>query len=155
MKVLDHHKAAGWRIRTGHPRDLAGIERVFTDCLEDFPWRGPIAAEIQRLRRTLIAANLFVAEEPMAGIVGFMTFESVNAYVPHLFVAQDWRFCGVASALLKIARNRAGRPIRLDVDCLNESAIDFYRELGWTIEAPADQRSGVIRQGQIRLVSPG
>ena len=90
----------------------------------------------------------------MAGIVGFATFQVDKAYVPHLFVADDWRLAGVASGLLDTIRRLAGRRIELDVDCLNDNAIAFYRRSGWTIRTPAGQRTGVIRRGQLRLISP-
>lgn len=122
--------------------------------MEEFSWRGPERQEIKRIRQTLIAADVYVASEPAAGLIGFMSYEPVNAYIPHLFVTADWRFCGVASSLLEVARAQTDGPVQLDVDCLNENAIAFYRAQGWTIRAPADRMSGVIRRGQIRLISP-
>lgn len=151
--ILASHPGAGWSIRKWRRTDYPQVELIFRDCLAEFPWRGPERQEVQRLRRSLISADVFVASEPAAGLIGFMSFELVNAYIPHLFVASDWRFCGVAAAFLKLARQKANGPVQLDVDCLNEQAIAFYRAQGWRIRAPADRKSGVIRQGQIRLIS--
>ncbi|MEL7546484.1 MAG: GNAT family N-acetyltransferase [Pseudomonadota bacterium] len=152
--TLDTHSGAGWSIRKWRRTDYPQVELIFRDCLSEFSWRGPERDELRRMRQTLVAADVYVAAEPAAGLVGFMSFEPVNAYVPHLFVAADWRFCGVASSLLAVARARAEGAVQLDVDCLNERAIAFYRSQGWSIRAPADRKSGVIRRGQIRLISP-
>jgi len=152
--ILSSHPGAGWSIRKWQRTDYPKVELIFRDCLAEFSWRGPDRVEVQRMRRTLISADVYVAVEPAAGLIGCMSFEPINAYIPHLFVDSDWRFCGVASAFLNLARERANAPIELDVDCLNEKAIAFYRAQGWTIRAPADRKSGVIRRGQIRLISP-
>jgi GNAT superfamily N-acetyltransferase len=154
MNILDKHKGAGWSVRRWDRSDHPGIDRIFRQCLPAFPWRSSPSVEVNRLRQTLLAADVFVAEEPLAGLIGFLSLEPLTAYVPHLFVAPDWRLCGVARALLEVARSETGRPLQLDVDALNEPAMRFYRRLGWRIRAPADRRGGVIRRGQVRLLGP-
>ncbi len=150
MKLLSH-PGAGWHIRAAKPLDRDDIERIFKSCLEAFPWRGSIEDELIRLRKTAAMARFFVAEEPNAGVVGFLTLETPKAYVPHLFVDLDWRFCGVGQGLLVVAREEAGRPLTLDVDSKNETARAAYEALGWTELADANKQDQ--RGDQIRLVS--
>lgn len=154
MTVFDQHEGAGWLIRRWRRRDYPQIDQIFRDCLRAFPWRGSPAHEVKRLRQTLLSADVLVAEEDRAGLVGFLSVDPVKAYVPHLFVAPDWRLCGVASGLLQQAQSLCAQPLQLDVDALNEAAMTFYRHLGWQIRAPVDQRPGIIRRGQIRLTVP-
>ena len=91
-----------------------------------------------------------MAEEKQAGVVGFLTLEQAKAYVPHVFVDRDWRFCGVGSGLLQVARGFIGRPLQLDVDVKNEAAIEAYIALGWKERA----KVGRGQREQVRLVGP-
>lgn len=144
------HPGAGWSIRHWRREDYPSIERIFKHCLKAFPWRGPEREEIIRLRQSLSANVAFVAVEKRAGVVGFLTLEQGKAYVPHVFVDEDWRFCGVGSGLLKTARGFVGRPLQLDVDVQNTAAIEAYTVLGWRERA----KVGRGRNEQVRLIGP-
>lgn len=147
---LYSHPGAGWSVRHWRREDYPQIEAIFRDCLKAFPWRGSERNEVIRLRQSLSANVAFVAEEKQAGKVGFLTLEQGKAYVPHVFVHRDWRLCGVGSGLLKVARNFVGRPLQLDVDIQNESAIEAYIALGWKERAKVGQGG----REQVRLVGP-
>lgn len=125
------HVSAGWEIRPHSRDDHTDIERVFSDCLYDFPWRDALK-ELEALHYSLRNASVLVASEPQAGVVGFLILHAGTRYFSHLFVERDWRLCGIAQGLLQVARGVAGGPLQLDVDTLNESAIATYRKLGWT-----------------------
>ncbi|MAN73403.1 MAG: hypothetical protein CME85_12655 [Henriciella sp.] len=144
------HPAAGWTIRPYGREDNVDVETIFLDCLDAFPWRGGPVDELIRLRQTLRGSRCIVAEERKAGIVGFLTLERGKAYVPHLFVAQDWRFCGIASGLLDVARDLARAPLALDVDTQNENAIKAYQAMGWSEKVGTPD----VRPGQRRLAGP-
>lgn len=148
--TLLSHPAAGWRIRSYKLEDHVQLESLFLDCLDDFPWRSAAAEEMLRLRRTVLATKVLVAEETSAGIVGFLTLEHEKAYVAHLFVHREWRFCGVASGLLEVARDLARAPLQLDVDVQNEGAIRAYQAMGWIEKVGATPARG----GQRRLSGP-
>lgn len=147
---LRSHPNAGWSIRLAGPDDRQAIERVFLDCLQDFPWRGSPVQQLRWMRQTSLAADTYVAEEPRAGVVGFLTLEDFNAYIPHLFVDLDWRFCGIGTSLLDVARSAAGKPLKLDVDRLNVKARAAYRSMGWKEIAHA----GARKNDQVRLLGP-
>ena len=149
MSLLTH-PGAGWSVRHWRREDYPRIEVIFKDCLKGFPWRGPERDEIMRLRQTLSANIAFVAVEKQAGVVGFLTLEQGKAYVPHVFVDLDWRLCGVGSGLLQVARKFVGRPLQLDVDIQNESAIEASTALGWRERA----KVGRGRNDQVRLIGP-
>lgn len=149
MKLLSH-PGAGWSIRRARPSDRSDIEAVFLRCLDDFAWRASPRTELIRMRRTILACDVLVAEEDAAGLIGFATVEELNAYIPHLFVDADWRLCGVGSGLLEVARDIAGQPLRLDVDAENIDAQAAYLAMGWTVASPAGGRAG----DQIRLIGP-
>ena len=144
------HPGAGWSVRHWRREDYPRIEAIFRDCLQSFPWRGPAREEVIRLRQSLSANVAFVATEKRAGVVGFLTLEQGKAYVPHVFVDEDWRLCGVGSGLLKVARNFVGRPLQLDVDVQNTAAIEAYMVLGWRERA----KVGRGRHEQVRLIGP-
>lgn len=144
------HPGAGWSVRHWRRDDYPQIEVIFRECLAAFPWRGSARDEVIRLRQALSANIAFVAEEKNAGVVGFLTLEQGKAYVPHVFVDGDWRFCGVGSGLLKVARGFVGRPLQLDVDVQNEAAIEAYTALGWKEQA----KVGRGPREQVRLVGP-
>lgn len=149
MSLLSH-PGAGWSVRHWRRGDYAQIEAIFRDCLTAFPWRRPARDEVVRLRQALTTSVAFVAEEKRAGVIGFLTLEQGKAYVPHVFVDRDWRFCGVGSGLLQAARTFVGRPLQLDVDIQNTAAIEAYYALGWRERA----RVGRDRNEQVRLVGP-
>ncbi|MCR9196393.1 MAG: GNAT family N-acetyltransferase [Hyphomonas sp.] len=147
---LYSHPGAGWSIRHWRRDDYPQIEVIFRECLTAFPWRASVREEVLRLRQALSANIAFVAEEKSAGVVGFLTLEQGKAYVPHVFVDGDWRFCGVGSGLLQVARNFVGRPLQLDVDIQNAAAIEAYTALGWKERA----KVGRGAREQVRLVGP-
>ena len=103
-----------------------------------------------RLRQILRASQCLIAEEGEAGLVGFLTLERDKAYVAHLFVDRDWRFCGVGSGLLDVARHLARAPLQLDVDVQNEGALKAYRAMGWVERVDVSP----ARPGQTRMSGP-
>jgi GNAT superfamily N-acetyltransferase len=147
---LMSHPAAGWSIRRAKQPDRGAVEDVFVRSLREMAWRRSQTDELILFRQTILAAEVFVAEEAAAGIIGFVSLEGLTAYVPHLFVDEDWRLCGVGRGLLDVARDQVGQPLKLDVDRQNARAINAYSAMGWTVPAPAGRRPG----DQIRLVSP-
>ena len=89
-----------------------------------------------------------MAEEPQAGVIGFLTMRPENAYVDHVFVHRDWRLCGVGRGLLDVAASRAGRRLSLDVDTQNVRARRAYEAMGWR----EMEHAGARKRDQIRLV---
>ena len=144
------HSGAGWHIRDFERRDYRPCYQLFRGCLQEFPWRGPAAPYLRQLFNSLPTARAWVAEEPQAGIVGFLTLRPDSGYVDHLFVAQDWRLCGVGRGLLHVGREDMGQPLLLDVDAQNTAARDAYEALGWKVLAKA----GEAGHEQIRLIGP-
>ncbi len=144
------HPGAGWSVRHWRREDYPQIEVIFKDCLKDFPWRQRDRDDLILLRQRLSTNVAFVATEPKAGVIGFLTLEQSKAYVPHVFVDQDWRLCGVGTGLLKVARSFVGQPLQLDVDVQNKAAINAYFALGWRERA----KVGRGRFEQVRLIGP-
>ncbi len=145
------HDGAGWQIRPYRPGDHEDCEAILTACLEDFPWRGAPDGSLRQLYRALSRGLCWVAEEPSAGVVGFLTLIESRDYVDHLFVDVDWRLCGVGRGLLDTARLFLGRPLTLTVDRGNHRARDAYAALGW---APTGEAGGRGRKGWLRLKGP-
>lgn len=145
------HAGAGWSIRPFHPDDMSGCMHIFTHCVTEMPWRQNRRGQHIILRRALGPQNAFVAEEPDAGIVGFLTLQLPQDYIDHLFVHPEWRFCGVARGLLEVARQHASGALSLDVDAENVGARRAYEALGWQVVASTGV-SGKSRQ--MRLISP-
>ncbi len=144
------HPGAGWSVRHWQREDYPQIEVIFKDCLTGFPWRQRDRDDLILLRQRLSSNVAFVAAEPNAGVIGFLTLEQSKAYVPHVFVDRDWRFCGVGTGLLTVARGFVGQPLQLDVDVQNKAAINAYIALGWKERAKA----GRGRFEQVRLIGP-
>jgi GNAT superfamily N-acetyltransferase len=145
------HAGAGWSIRPFDAADGAACVSIFRDCLTTMPWRVRNRSQYMSLRRALSPQAAWVAEEPEAGIIGFLTLQVPQDYVDHLFVDPDWRFCGVARGLLEVARQSATGALSLDVDAENMGARRAYEALGWQVVANTTS-SG--KAPQMRLVSP-
>lgn len=144
------HPGAVWHIREFERRDYRPCYQLFRDCLKEFPWRGPAAPYLRQLFNSLPTARAWVAEEPQAGVVGFMTMRPQSGYVDHLFVDRDWRLCGVGRGLLQVGREEMDQPLLLDVDAQNLAARKAYEALGWRVMA----RTGDDNREQIRLIGP-
>ncbi|MFN7055735.1 N-acetyltransferase family protein [Hyphomonas sp.] len=138
-------------IRPLETADIPSCRDIFTDCLQDMPWRAAHRGQHLTLRRALEGQPGWVAEEQNAGIIGFLTLQVPADYVDHLFVAEDWRLCGVARGLLEVARREAEGPLSLDVDTDNITARRAYEALGWQVVAST---GGGSRGRQMRLVGP-
>lgn len=147
---LMSHRAAGWKIRLRLSSDNPGVEALFETCLAHFPWRSSTADEIVRLRQALNVGDCLIAHEGNAGVIGFLILDRPKAYVSHLFVHDDWRFCGVGSGLLGVARDMARSPLQLDVDAQNEPAMRAYKAMGWVEKVGPDP----MRSNQRRLSGP-
>jgi GNAT superfamily N-acetyltransferase len=145
------HAGAGWSIRPFSAADAGPCLSIFRDCLAEMPWRVRNRGQYMILRRALSPQAAWVAEEPDAGIVGFLTLQPLQDYIDHLFVDTDWRFCGVARGLLEVARQGATGALSLDVDTENMGARRAYEALGWQVVASTGS-TGKARQ--MRLVSP-
>lgn len=144
------HRSAGWEIRPHSRDDRSDIQRVFLNCLTEFPWRQNPQREVDTLLYDLKYSTVLVATEPDAGLIGFIVLLTDKAYVSHLFVDPDWRLCGVGGGLLNVGRTLTSRPLQLDVDAKNYGALLAYQALGWT-EAIAN---GHVRSNQRRLLGP-
>ncbi len=142
------HPAAGWRIRLYRHVDAPRCRRIFEEALATFVWRGDPDPYLHALADSLHRARSWVAEESNAGVVGFLTMLNNKSYVDHLFVQEDWRFCGVGRGLSEVARIEAGEPLELDVDAQNINGRKAYLAMGWV---ETGRRS---KQGNIRLRSP-
>lgn len=145
------HAGAGWSIRPFAPADAGPCLTIFRECLADMPWRVRNRGQYMILRRALGPQNAWVAEEPDAGVIGFLTLQTPQDYIDHLFIDPDWRFCGVARGLLEVARQSATGPLSLDVDEDNLGARRAYEALGWQVVAST---SATGRARQMRLSSP-
>ena len=145
------HDGAGWQIRPFRPTDGEDCQAILTGCLEDFPWRGRPEVSVKQLSAALGRGLCWVAEEPCAGVVGFLTLIEDKAYVDHLFIDADWRFCGIGRGLLETARSFLGEPLTLSVDRGNHRAREAYEALGW---APTGETGGRGRAGWMKLRSP-
>jgi GNAT superfamily N-acetyltransferase len=145
------HAGAGWTIRPFNRNDRIPCLRIFRDCLRAFPWRGDWQAFLPTLQNAFASARVFVATEPSAGVIGFLTVNVATGYVDHLFVHEDWRLCGVGRGLLDVAHGEAGKPLTLDVDMQNTAARKAYENMGWRVVADAPP---LRPRQQIRLVSP-
>ncbi|MEX1250421.1 MAG: GNAT family N-acetyltransferase [Hyphomonas sp.] len=145
------HPGAGWSIRPFSAADAGSCLSIFRDCLTQMPWRVRNRGQYMILRRALSPQAAWVAQEPDAGVVGFLTLQAPQDYVDHLFVAPDWRFCGVARGLLEVAHQGASGALSLDVDTENMGARRAYEALGWQVVASTGSGS---KARQMRLVSP-
>lgn len=145
------HAGAGWSIRAFTRNDRISCLRIFRDCLRAFPWRGEWQAYLPVLQNAFASARVLVAQEPSAGVIGFLTLNMSTGYVDHLFVHDDWRLCGVGRGLLDVAQSEAGTCLTLDVDEQNVGARKAYEHMGWQVVADARP----LRPGQqVRLMSP-
>jgi len=138
-------------IRPLEAADIPECRDIFTECLGTMPWRDRHRGQHLALRRALEGQSAWVAEEPNAGVIGFLTLQAPADYVDHLFVQEDWRLCGVARGLLEVARREAEGPLSLDVDTENLMARRAYEALGWQVVAST---GGTGRARQMRLVGP-
>lgn len=143
--------AAGWTVRRFAREDAHACVKIFRGCLSAFAWRERPQIYVRPLIASLHRSESWVAEEPNAGVVGFLTLEHDAAYVDHLFVEADWRLCGIGGGLLQAARRHAGRPLELTVDRENRFARGAYEAMGWIATG---ERGGRGMNAWLKLQSP-
>lgn len=86
-------------------------------------------------------------EGSLAGFVAFYANDTASAtgFLTHLAVDPQFRGTGVGQALMQqcifTSKSEGMGQIRLEVDSINESAIAFYRSLGFTVEGAASPES--------------
>lgn len=107
---------------------------VFPD---DPPWNKP--EKVIETKMTMQADSFFVAirSEHVAGTV-LAGFDGTRGWIHHLAVHPDFRRQGIATQLVRRAENHlaeVGCPkLNLQVRAGNESAIGFYKSLGFDSE---------------------
>lgn len=148
--ALKTHIGAGWTIRPHSREDREGISHVHRICLKDFPYSLSARQDPDALEYALRYTTALVAEEPTAGVIGFIILNTENAFVSHLFVLPDWRFCGVGSGLLDVARVLTTKPLRQELDARNAQGRSALSAMGWT-ELVAQPGTP---DWQIRLIAP-
>ena len=131
------HAGAGWSIRPFTAADAGPCLAIFRECLTQMPWRIRNRDQYMILRRSLTPLNAWVATEPDAGVIGFLTLQLAQDYIDHLFVDPDWRLCGVARGLLReeLDGHVADAGLQSDRDafesvCHGMSAFGVQRLLG-------------------------
>lgn len=130
------------------PDDILSVLISFD---EEFPRSissrvGPLNGHARRL-----ADHGLVYEATRDGVrAGFIAFyandqESRIAFISHLAVKTGYRGTGVGLALMRRcideARGEGMKRMRLEVDSVNDSAIRFYRSLGFVPAGPASTGS--------------
>ena len=107
---------------------------------------GPLNGHARKL-----ADHGLVYEATRGGVrAGFIAFyandqASGTAFLTHLAVKSGYRGTGVGRALMRRCIDKARREgmkrMRLEVDSVNDSAIRFYRSLGFAPAGPASTTS--------------
>ncbi|CAM3246822.1 GNAT family N-acetyltransferase [Lactiplantibacillus plajomi] len=86
------------------------------------------------VRQALPQANLLVARDAHATIIGFLGLQ--KDYIAGIFVREDARKRGIGTALLTAAKQRKPK-LCLSVYVANRTAVAFYHHSGFTVHAQA------------------
>jgi GNAT superfamily N-acetyltransferase len=141
--------ASTFSLRPAEPRDSAGLVRLITALAEYEKLTHQLQLTPEKLRAQLFgprpAAEALVAEAPGGELLGFALYFTnfstflckPGLYLEDLFVVPKARRNGVGRALLtglaRIANERDYGRVEWSVLDWNESAQQFYRDLGASI----------------------
>ena len=132
-------------IRRAGPRGWATVRRLRLDALRESPFAflGSYAVEQAwtpaRWRRACVEAVWFVAsvEGAPVGLTRVARYPDEPRHIESMWVAPEYRKCGVAAALLAMAersvRARGDLQIGLWVYDGNDVARQFYEEMGYRL----------------------
>ena len=116
-----------WHIepfRSGH---LPGLRQVFLRARRQaFDWLPAASFRLADLDEQIEGETLLVAVHGDE-TVGFVAWWPPGDFIHHLFVAPPWQI---------------GRPAQLKCLCRNTTALSYYKQRGWRIEAREEGENG-------------
>ena len=124
-------------IRTFQQSDEAAVIALWESCDLVRPWNDP-RKDIQRKRR--VQAEMFLVGVLDGSVVATVMagYEGHRGWVNYLAVAPKHRERGFGRTIMNEAERllaQAGCPkVNLQVRATNTSAVDFYRQLGYTVD---------------------
>ena len=131
--------------------NLADILDVLIAFDEHFPRSISSRVDALETHARKLTENAIVYRATATGLTaGFIAFYAnsrieATAFLTHLAVAPQFRGAGVGRALINRciddSKAAAMKQIKLEVDGVNESAIGFYRSLGFVEAGPASAAS--------------
>jgi GNAT superfamily N-acetyltransferase len=112
--------------------ELVDVYALFKQIVDaEFSWQEKVASYPAFLK-SVAGEEIYVAK--VAGkVCGFLTFWRADNFVHNLFVAKDWRKCGLATALLATVLATSKNAVYLKCVSHNHQALAFYRQAGWQI----------------------
>ena len=126
------------QIRPFHPNDEEAVISLWQQCDLIRPWNDP-RKDIRRklgVKPDLFLVGLLAGQVVACVMAGY---EGHRGWLNYLAVAPEYRRHGLARAIVEEAERllrAAGCPkINLQVRTSNQGVIDFYRRLGYSVDA--------------------
>jgi GNAT superfamily N-acetyltransferase len=131
-------------VRAAEATDLLVLAALFEQIRSDADWLPPVAAGNRPVSFAEVTAGeqIHVAISPQGEVLGFVSVDTPNAFIHHLYVDPSWQGRGVATALLDSLERTLPRPWQLKCVVTNTRALGFYSARGWTVQGRGDGDEG-------------
>ena len=143
------------RVRVFEAGDTSDVIELWSKCGLLRPWNDP---QLDILRKQSVGADLFLVCELDSQIIGVVMggYDGHRGWMNYLAVDPDHRKSGYAKAIVSALERRliaVGCPkINLQVRADNTSVIEFYKRMGYSIDAVSSMGKRLIADS---AVTPG
>lgn len=119
-------------IRAVVDSDVLALSRIFlASRRQAFQASNPETFSLSDFESQTEGELVFLAENECGTPLGFISIWEADSFVHHLFVDPQHQRKGVGERLLQSLESWLPRPYRLKCLAANQSALAFYRQMGW------------------------
>lgn len=121
-------------VQKAEKEDYNELRQIFfNERIENFNWMDPTNIKMEDFDSNTDGEVILTAKINNR-IVGFISIWEEDKFIHNLFVASNFKRCGVGKALISACVNLIGLPLTLKCVVANEKALKFYISQGWKIE---------------------
>ncbi len=126
------------QVRPYEETDEQNVISLWREVFPDPPWWNDPALDIRR--KLAVQRELFLVADDGGRVVGTAMggYDGHRGWVYYVAVAPRSRRCGTGTALMRAVEARLTelgcRKLNLQVRAANAAVIDFYRNLGYTVQ---------------------
>ena len=131
-----------YEVRAATTVDAHEVQNIFSMCIANADWLPEQARTSLDFAHSSVGEVVHVAASRDGEVLGFVSVQTTDSFVHHLYVRPGVRSRGVGRLLLSSLEPWLTTPWRLKCVRANRRALTFYIGLGWREVASGESADG-------------